>query len=508
MLAGAAAMLAACSSEDPQVGGSNVAEDDGMYLAINIVGAQTRAEGDAEAEPVKEEDKITQLQIFILDDQENLYFSKEVSGDDIKNGIAKFSVTQATFADMKAKVEREAVMKVIVYANGVSVNSSEDIMHGSTSSITWGIENTASEGYNEDGFIMSNASETAGTLEKAPDGAGTAKNPWVIKSDIELSRLASRFDYATTNKDQYTALHENGVKLAVAGFDVETFATTTYRISQFTADGLPNFESGKHCHFAPAGELKYRVTEQVTNGEVKNYNAYKYPLVKGKQLYRRPNTISTKYTFKNNKEDYKVIPFAVVKAEFTSTDFAGAGFASKSMAAGKNVYAVDGVFVGGYEDFMELRKAGKKFAVNYGDETQFTSSEKENIQAIVDNYNRLLEMSLPSDYDSSKGDAENAEWFKKGLGKADEYKAQGGKYYTYYASFILHDKDNADKCWKYGVSRNTAYALSVNSFKYLGNSGGGKPGDGPTPAEMSDMAIQLTVKILDWTLNFNNNWDL
>ncbi|MDE5888339.1 MAG: Mfa1 family fimbria major subunit [Muribaculaceae bacterium] len=516
MMAGAAALFASCSSEDPDHNGNYTVEEEGPYIAINVIGAETRA-GAVERDG---ESKINQLQIFVLDDLENLYFTKTVEAKNITNGLAKFAVTNATWYDMQAKLERGAKMNIIVYANGKDVlTTSDQILHGTTNIQTWGIA-TDNNGYNSKGFVMSNAKEVLQEF-KAPgeDVDGSAAHPWVISEPIELSRLSTRFEWGEANKDSYTALHESGVTMTIAGFDVETYAKSTYRIAQFSADGSrPDaFDKTNHTHYAPTDAFPYRMTDSFGGSDaMTKYENYDYTITPtNKYLYKRPNTVSQNFVFKHDASDYAKVPCAVVKAEFTCTNFSGTGAPSASMAAGDEIYAIDGIFIGGFKDFKALRaKAGATFKVNYteksGEKNNFNTAEKANIKLIEDNYNRLLKMSLPSEYDKNKTEADDMKWFKTNLGeKVDVYEAdENKKYYTYYAALIINDAANTDLYWKYGVSRNTAYALTVNSFKYLGNSGDGFPGEGPTPADLSDMNLTLTVKVNAWTLNLDNNWDL
>ena len=514
MLAGAAALLTACSSEAPLPDtGVNVADEDGMYLAINVVGAQTRA--DEGATEVEGESTIKKLQVFILDDQENLYFTKTVEARNISGGQAKFTVTAATYADMQAKVERGAKMSVIVYANGRdNLESADQILHGSTTVQPWGIA-TDDNGRNPNGFIMSNANEVLQAFNKpGADVDGSSDHPWVITEPIELSRLSTRFEWGADNKASYTALHESGLTMIIAGFEAETFSKSVYRLSQFSADGSKpeTLDKTNHCHYAPTDEFPYRMTDSFSSDAVIRYEDYNYYITKeSKYQYKRPNTVSKNYTFKYNKEDFKKFPYAVVKAEFQCKNFAGTGKESESMKQGKKVYAIDGIFLGGFEDFKALRAAKKQLKISYtektGDKDNFSTAEKANIKLIEDNYNRLLAMTLPSENPNATMDDEK--WFQQGLGdKVDVYEPVDGKYYTYYAHLIIHDSGASDVYWKYGVSRNTAYALTVKSFKYLGNSGDGLPGEGPTPADLSDMGLSLTVKVAPWTLNVENNWEL
>lgn len=508
MLAGAAALMTACSSEEPANGGQqNAASGDEMYFAINVIGNQTRADG---AELAGESD-IQRLQIFILDQDENLYFEKTVEAEKIDaNGMATFGVTSVTYNEMLGRVNDGTQMKIMVYANGTgSLDNSEDLLHGVTSNPTWKTSDNV-------GFVMSNAAEVLTTFKDPGDSKGTAEDPWVIAEPIELARLATRFEYSNENKDT-KALHESGLTMSVTGFDVVTFATTTYRIPQFSADGkMPaTLTSTNHCHFEPTAELPYRVTQDVTSDDNRLLRQYNYNLTKDNAyVYERPNTVPTSFTQFAAKAAYKTVPFAAVKAEFKCTNFAGTGNPSASMAAKKEVYAINGIFIGGFEDFKMLREAGLKFKINYTETAtvKFSQAEKSMIEKIENNYNRLLDMALPTDYnkegDNAATEADDIAWFKQNLGDLDIYTTTDGHYYTYYAHLILNDKDASSNYWKYGVSRNTSYALTVNSFKYLGNSGGGRPGDGPTAAELDDAALQFSVTVKPWTLNVGNKWDL
>lgn len=514
------AMLGACSSDAPEVITPDGGEDSNMYLAIQIVG-ESSTRDQTTVSTLDTEENIEKLQIFVLDENENLYFTKTCYKDDIDNGTAKFGVTAATYNDMMERYKAGTQMKVIIYANGTTLSTSDQILHSSTDDPTWGVstwEGQNTVGENEVGaFIMSNAEDCTGEFLAPNDGDGTDENPWLIMSNIKLARLATRFEYGTDNKDSYTALHESGITMTISGMDVETYASSTYRVSMFSLDGTApaTFNKTNHGHYKESTEFPYRVTDSY--GAPDNWNTYtdyKYNNITktNKYTYKRPNTVSKKYTFADGKEDYKKVPFAVIRAEFKCTNFAGSGDASASMAAGDKVYAVNGIFVGGIKDYKALKAAGKKFVVNYDkSSTRFTDNDKTMIGLVEQNYNRLLEMYLPSETDATKTQADDEKWFAEKFANIDVYKANNAtdkKYYTYYASLLTHKENTNDKYWKYGVSRNLSYALVVKSFKWLGNNGEGHPGDGPGTSELSEMAIQLSVEVNKWTANFSNKWDL
>ena len=510
------AMLGACSSDNPEVVvPDNNGDDTGMYLAVKVIGDQSTRDDQTTVETLAAEERIQKLQIFILDENENLYFTKTCSAGDISGGLAKFSVTTATYNDMIAKYNRGANMKIIVYANGTTLKTSDEILHKSTENRTWGIE--TEDGVNKINnvgcFIMSNAEDCTGQFADPGTADGSDAKPWLIKTNIKLARLSTRFEYSTDNKDSYTALHEKGIEMSIAGFDIETYATSTYRVSMFSADGTQptSIDINNHGHYAPTTAFPYRVTDSYgASDEFGTYTDYNYVITKdNKYTYKRPNTVSKNYTFQNNKEDFKKAPFAVIKAKFECKDFAGTGAPSVSMAAGKKVFAINGIFLGGLDDYKALKKAGKEFQVNYDNsDNRFSESDIARINLVEQNYNRILEMSLPSSYDNTKTETDDEKWLQAAFDGADVYTADNGSYYTYYAQLITHDATSQDPYWKYGVSRNLSYVLMVKSFKWLGNNGTGHPGDGPEASELSEMAIQLSVEPVKWTANFANKWDL
>ncbi|MDE5808445.1 MAG: fimbria major subunit, partial [Muribaculaceae bacterium] len=401
-------------------------------------------------------------------------------------------------------------------ANGTTLQTSDQILHGSTSNPTWGIqtEEGANKINNLGCFIMSNAEDCTGTFDDPGTNDGTEAKPWLIKTNIKLARLATRFEYSADNKTSYTALSESGIKMAIAGFDVETYATSTYRVAMFSENGAKPegaLTLENHGHYAPSDDFPYRVTDSYgAPDEFGTYTDYNYVLTPdNKYTYKRPNTVSKNYTFKNDKFDFEKVPFAVIKAQFECTDFAGTGAPSASMAAGDKVFAINGIFLGGLKDYKALKAAGKEFKVNYDNsDNRFSDSDIAKINLVEQNYKRILAMSLPSSYDNTKTDADDENWLQKAFDGADVYTPIDGKYYTYYGSLILHEANNADPYWKYGVSRNLSYVLMVKSFKWLGNNGTGHPGEGPEASELSEMAIQLSVQPVKWTANFANKWDL
>lgn len=539
------AMLGACSSDAPEVATPDNGEDGNMYLAITLKGTDTRAEGDdaGHRTGTAAENKLNKVQIFIIDENESLYFQATASGDNLTDNVAKFKVSSVVYNDMLAKQARGAEMQFIVYANGATLTSSDAILHGQTSDATWGVQfGDNSAGYNGGGFIMSNAEACEGHFEEVKtttgaDADGSSAKPWLIKSDVKLARLATRFDYAPKTADggKYVPAANKNMEFYVVGMDVETYASETYRTAIFSANGqLPkDLTSANHNHYAPTGTLKYRVTDVVEAGKgdlefgtyagVNDFN-YNNLTATNKTIYRRPNTVSTAWNWYPEGENfylnYTVAPFAVIKVEFKNNSFAGLDWGSVSMAAGEDVYAVNGVFLGGFSDYMKMREEKKEFKIEYSDADAFTETEKTRIASLVSAYNNLLKVeTLPSQYASNAGKTDeekkqlDIDYFVSQLGEAEEYvaekDAQGNyHYYTYFAHLILHDADNSDLCWKYGVSRNTCYELKVNSFKGMGNNGTGHPGQGPSVTDFSDLYVNLTVEVLKWNLNLENNWDL
>ncbi|MBD5194325.1 MAG: fimbria major subunit [Bacteroides sp.] len=543
------AMLGACSSDAPEMTTPDNGEDGNMYLAITLKGTDTRADGDVEGyrTGTDAENKINKVQLFIIDENENLYFQATADGTNgtsVDGNVAKFKVSSVVYNDMLAKQARGAEMQFIVYANGTTLTSSDAILHGQTSDPTWGVQfGDNSAGYNRGGFIMSNAEAANGTFNEVKTTTdapadGSSANPWLIKSDVKLARLATRFDYVpkTADDGKYVPAANKNMEFYVVGMDVETYASDTYRTAMFSANGqLPTgaLTSTNHKHYKPEGTLKYRVTDVVEAGKgnlefgtyagVNDFN-YDNLTATNKTIYRRPNTVSTAWNWYPEGENfylnYTVAPFAVIKVEFKNISFAGLEWGSVSMAAGEDVYAVNGVFLGGFSDFMKMREEKKEFKIEYSDEDAFSPAEKTRIASLVSAYNNLLNVqTLPSQYASNadKTDAEklqlDKDYFVSQLGEAEEYHAVkdadgNNHYYTYFAHLILHDATSSDLCWKYGVSRNTCYELKVNSFKGMGNNGTGHPGQGPSVTDFSDMYINLTVEVLKWNLNIANEWDL
>ncbi|MBD5204828.1 MAG: fimbria major subunit [Bacteroidales bacterium] len=545
------AMLGACSSDAPEMTTPDNGEDGNMYFAITLKGTDTRAEGDGTGyrTGTTDENKLNRVQIFLIDENENLYYQATASGANLTDGVAKFKVSSVVYNDMLAKQARGAEMQFVVYANGTNLTSSDQILHGQTSDATWGVEfGNGSAGFNENGFIMSNAEACTGTFEEVKTTTGTAADgseakPWLIKSNVKLARLATRFDYSPKTEDggKYVPAANKNMEFYVVGMDVETYASKTYRTAIFSANGqLPtgDLTSDNHNHYVATGKHPYRVTDVVEAGKgdlefgfyADDFN-YNNLTATNKTIYRRPNTVSTAWNWYPEGENfylnYTVAPFAVIKVEFKNNSFAGLEWGSVSMAAGEDVYAVNGVFLGGFSDYMKMRNEKKTFKIEYSDESAFTETEKTRIASLVSAYNALLKVeTLPSQYASNAGktDAEklklDMDYFKSQLGEAEEYKAvkdgENYHYYTYFAHLILHDPtakmpndaSKEDLCWKYGVSRNTCYELKVNSFKGMGNNGTGHPGQGPSVTDFSDMYINLTVEVLKWNLNIANDWDL
>lgn len=513
----AMALFGACSSDAPEIiDNGDEGDGKGMYLAIELDGQSTRGGTVAADEKGSSalEDLIDHIQIYVLDKDGNFYFSKKVAKKDITSGVAKFSVTTNTFNEMSRRAGEN--WQILVYANGTTLpeKSAENLLYGQTSDIVWGkAENKANpeaEGYNPNtgnGFIMSNVSSCVGTLESIGSADGTEANPWKIRSNVELSRLATRFDYATTNKASYTVQTDNSVQLSISGMDVETFAGNVHRIAKFSENGR-KAETGNTLDkawvslFAASGDKKYRVTDvyenDPTDDEFSVYTDYSYSLVSGKNLYRRPNTISISAT-----PTFGNTPFVVVKAEISGTKVA------ESAAEGEEIYALNGYLIGGVRELYTMKNTeGFVFKITAPEGITFTEDEEQEISQVEDNVNRLLQtynFVMKTEGEETVLDiAKNQANIKKNLNTPEVYSYDNG-YFTYYAAMIIHDDSKGvEDSWKYGVSRNTVYELGVASFRKLGNNGEGHPGEGPSSTDLSDLLMQVSIKVLNWKLNTKN----
>ncbi|MDE6295128.1 MAG: hypothetical protein K2M03_03605, partial [Muribaculaceae bacterium] len=273
----ALAMLGACSSEEPIPGGEGNNDGvQGMYLSLNIAGAPTTR---ATKEDTAEESAINTVQIIVTDATGKEYVNQRIESKDqitdengtkikqINGQTVLFAVNNSVFNEMKERADDEN-WNIWVYANGAST-SHNGIRYGSTGNKTWGVANSESDGKNALGFAMSNAEECKGALKAIGTADGLTPNTaWQIKADVKLSRLATRFDYANTNKASYTLTSNNAVKLEIVGIGVNTFANKTFRVAQFSSDGkvpagaVADGGGTTLCsQFAPTATNKYRVTD-------------------------------------------------------------------------------------------------------------------------------------------------------------------------------------------------------------------------------------------------------
>lgn len=530
----AMALFGACSSDAPENVTPTDQTDEGMmYISVKIKGDDlTRAFDEstaADATVVAGESTIKTIQLFIYDKDEDLYLRETVKSlESDANGLytAYFEIDSQKFQDMLTRKNEE--MKVVLYANASrSLVDTDDMLHGVTDSRTWGI--ATEEGVNPNGFIMSNAVESKAAFD-APTAADVAdetigtnkQKSWTIRSNVQLSRLATRFEWGSDNLASYEPKVESGISMELVGFDVETHSSSTYRLSTFSEDGvMPETPTlTNHCHYAPTSKFKYRVTEKLNAsdavGVYSDYNCNTLTSAADHQYtYMRPNTVSASYNYFTGNDEYKnyqYLPYAVIKAEFKCNKFAGTGKPSVSMAAGEPVYAVGGVFIGGYSDFLNLRSKNAKFSVKY-DETAGLDAKE--IEDIVKVYNDVLEYKLPYDDSKAEDAGKNEAWFVKFFPGAQKFEDQDTNkdddvhaYYTYYASLIIHDGSKDEPQWKYGVTRNISYALTVSTIKLLGSNGEDKVGETPKGTDFTKLFIDVTCEAKKWKLNVENKWNL
>lgn len=555
----ALAMLGACSNEIPEVPGTVEVEpgETGMYLTLNLTGGNlTRTASDSnelkdsKGNPL--ESDINTIQIIVYRGTRtyiNEYFtaSSTVPDDDgndvkcIQNKTVHFLVDNTTYNEMETAANSTTPpsdWNILVYVNGPSkLDGYNDILTGATSLATWGIENVDGEAYNTRGFSMSNAAECKVTLNKPNATNGDGKKystSWNLTGAINLSRLATRFDYSESNKLSYTPLCQSNVSLAIDGMAIETFATNTYRIAQFSDDGT---NASPLTHFTNGGNTStlFRVTESYTPGEgnVDNPSSYESDVLhyclnsSKKNVYYQPNTISKQTELSFNK-----VPYAAVKAQI-SLDYPTDLYADEdakansSFAKKESIFAVNGIIIGGARDLKAWKTSGKDFTITKGysdaDFAGMTETKKKEIKDAIDEQIAYVEK-VVREYIQNHPFPENLEGQNrvtennsiKTYLKAEEYKAKGNdeeskKYYTYYASYIRHmaAAEGLSNSWQFGVSRNTIYDLGVKYFKFLGNNGEGNPGSGPVESKVQDMNMQLTVEVNDWDFNTQNSaWEL
>ncbi|MDE5773520.1 MAG: fimbria major subunit [Muribaculaceae bacterium] len=522
------AMLGACSSEEPlPVNGGASEGTSGMYLSITVDGTKsTRATQPA----LDKEKEINKIQIIVTKKSTNKEFINQTitatdvitkeDGTDVKqiNGSTiLFAVDNVTFNEMKLNADATD-WEILVYVNGPDDAANRAALltgsTGASESETWGIKNAEDRGYNTYGFTMSNAKECLGKLAAIGSSDGsTPEKAWLIKADVELSRLATRFDYVKNHDNTYTLLSDNSVTLKVAGIGVNTFASKTYRIAQFSSDGkVPTGGVANCTHYVASTDAPYRVTDSYDGEDENTYMAGSYadaryyliPDTK-ETIYMRPNTLSYNKDF---VPSFNKVPYAAIKAQIILNN---AGTES-SYAKGESLFAMNGILIGGARDLKKLDVDGEEFAVNF-DTTGLTTTEKEDIEKAIEDVvtavNNYIEGHNFSDLSVAGNLTKENNNIKEFL-QAEEYtRAADGKYYTYYATYILHDKDSKDNAWLYGVSRNTVYQLGVESFGFLGNNGKGKIGDGPKPSNIQDLIMKLSITIKDWELNdINSGWKL
>ncbi|MDE6811025.1 MAG: fimbria major subunit, partial [Muribaculaceae bacterium] len=273
--------------------------------------------------------------------------------------------------------------------------------------------------------------------------------------------------------------------------------------------------------FKVNGDKKYRVTDYIFRASRRQYTGLDYSIkpTGTTYTYKRPNTISTDVTAEMIAEGENLfdrIPYAAVRAKFS---VAG----SKSMEAKEPVYAIKGVYIGGIRDLKE--KYNKDNAETFTISTDGLSTDEASIvKEVVDAVKQYLkngwtEVAADAEEDDIAEAIEADGDRLKNYYKADEYPYRGttaidiqrglAGYYTYYAQYITHDNSaSAVPQDKYGVSRNYVYQIGVNKFTFLGNNGTGLVGDGPKEADLSDLFLEMTVKVADWLVNpYNSAWN-
>ncbi len=535
------AMLGACSSDAPELvdNGGNSGETAQMYLSLNFKGQDTtRATTDAGESYEKE---IKTLQVLIYDASGNLYVNEYIDSSDadsdnsISGTTCIFGVDSYKFNTMLNN--RTKNWKIILYANSAeittaaTINTAAGFEGSSGTAVTWGVANFSGDPANTKGFIMSNASESQTTLEDPAtghDGTTTLK-AWKIRGNVEISRLCARFDWDETNSMMATNAYkpevDNNLTMTILGMDVNTFASKTYRIAHYSKDGSNSHTDGmtNYIKDAAAGKI-YRVTETITgvsdddSDRFPTYAGHHYSLTADKSLYDRPNTITTaeataltNASANPSKDWFYKIPYAAVKVKFEHKNF------TASAAKQERTFAINGVFVGGMRDIKAMKgKTLDEVKALFDCKLTDTDDAKEltAFNDFVETLHNWVTSYTFKDYDDAENGSSNRtadmNAFKNAFNnKVVEYtyNTDDQCYRCFYAALIYNNKDNESLLDRYGISRNTIYKLGVNSFKFMGLNSGYHPGDDTPESNVTTLNMELSVKILDWQVVSENNWD-
>lgn len=515
----ALAMLGACSSEEPALNGGTTddpVEKDMKYLTVKIDGAHTRANGeDATKHTLDSENEtvIEKVQMIVMQGATEFLNVTATKIDD--NNFAIFPVHQATYTQLK---EKQAVTSpaggekfdVYLYVNGINLTSSAQLLSSSgDDGKTQDLRLTSSEKPAKP-FIMSNADVATGNgmgiqLLAPGTATGTEDDPWQIYNTIYVARLASRFDYQEENSNKYTAISDKNLKMEVGGFAVVTYATKTYRLPWFSADGTTKdmqiFSSGLSTAY-PVTE-SYQAKEE--NDEFyKKMNESDFSIRPAEYQratdsdhgYFHPNTIT-----KDQSLSFKTVPYVVIRAAFYSDKF------KTSMDAGEDVFALNGYLLGGIAELRTLKTNGTEFKIEH--DYTAGSVEAEAIKAVETAVNSAINRTDFVETNTNTMAKIKAQFMKySGAISYSAIKDEGpskGKYYTYYARYIKNEKlGTATNGQKYGVLRNTIYRLSVASFTKLGSNGSNYPGNDPEDVNLDDQYLKFKIEVKDWEINDKN----
>lgn len=489
-------MLASCQSDAPDA--PNVGPNGGLeegpttMVAMRInTGASTRAFG-GDANATAAECKINGIVVYVMDgDQTAMTLVADNIVDEATDDnaqVAFFNIGSVRKAILEGLTGKEVELKVFanVIENGHTPFGEFDSKNW-TELVSWSTTN---------GFLMTNSDEAKGELQPSTNTVnkeinGTQTNVWLLNSkedgtntvNVTLTRLATRFDVEEVDQasapnykgnNVYTSTNQSSLEITLEEVAINTHEKGTYWFQQdadaagmtpgaarnfYTFNGtvtVPNVTPAKTFNYQ-SDDCRKLLSNQTwkTKNNGSFYGTY----------YARPHYVSELPEGENN---YQRASYVAYKASFTDATL---------ITAGKEYcYAYNGILLGTLDKMQ-----GKSW-------NDYVTTEDEGLKAVLN-----LANGITSDADFQEKVAD--------VKAVRSYKAEGGKFYTYYNRVLQHtpgeiSANNTD------LRRNHIYAISVKSLNGLGHDGKKIPND---PDDDDTMIwMELDVQVKDWTPNSAN----
>lgn len=535
-----AMVMASCASDAPDAPNPNVV-DDGEYAYITMnFGANTTngTRDDATEQGTQDERQISDVVLYLYNKGTNNDGSRIItlsasrvedkSIADIDNGYVPNWTNKAaqneTGGTVKFKVSKTTLNTLTNYA-GKDVNYFMVCNGGTDLQFTDAtvqnvirhkvLENKISATPAAGDFIMGGTGEITFNDYTAPaetdeNPVGGKANPWNMFSGtntIEVERVVSKvsatFPEASHASNKYTENQSIPMQLISYAFvnqNTRGFLFGQYvkggaidastNISQTDYNDITTTEAGNYNFdrsywLLPASDPYYSnlggITQPNTNtvttshriNTITNNSIVTDGLAKVNYFY--PNTT---YKAKAKYADLTYIAFKFkIADDVTSSGEYPTELKTILDAGVRPIYSMNGVLIGGYENFKDFTNPPTGNKLNENDIHQMWKT--------IDD----LGLSTP--------EAKEAK-LKELFGDTGllEFKPEGGVYYVYYYHPVMDNSAATADYWKYAMRHNTVYNITMGNLLQFGYPLDWDPDD--EPVDNSDKFIQLKVSVKNW----------